>query len=192
MKGGYKLINFKGVALTTGGDPVTIDGIYDAIENNYGKAELLAGLNIGGVEKPETYAAHTVSSGDYVFSTEYGTITVTSDDEVTLTANGGGGAELPFPVIDFNNVAIEYEDPSEYPIPGLYAVVSLRKTFYAKNVNCARCNDQLVDTYSENGNFILYDRLDTTDRDQAIYEISVTSHGYVSYSDNSLDYSGGN
>ena len=45
IKGGYKIIDFKNTAITTGAG-VAIKGIYESIENNYGKMTIASGLNI--------------------------------------------------------------------------------------------------------------------------------------------------
>ena len=53
IKGGYKIIDFKNTAITTGVG-VVIKGIYESIENNYGKMTIASGLNIDGIEYPDT------------------------------------------------------------------------------------------------------------------------------------------
>ena len=53
IKGGYKIIDFKNKAITTGVG-VAIKGIYESIETNYGKMTIASGLNIDGIEYPDT------------------------------------------------------------------------------------------------------------------------------------------
>lgn len=84
LKGGYKIIDFKDAALTTGGGAVTIEGIYEAIEASYRKPLLLSGLNIDGTERNDIFATPTVSSSNYVFTAYGKTITITDADAVTV------------------------------------------------------------------------------------------------------------
>lgn len=84
LKGGYKIIDFADVALTTAGAAVTIEGVYEAIEASYRKPLLLSGLNIDGTEKNDVFATPTTSDGNYVFTVYGKTITVTAADAVTV------------------------------------------------------------------------------------------------------------
>lgn len=85
-KGGYKIIDFKDNALST--TSVTIDGIYDSIENNYRKPLLLSGLVLNSVEKPDAFALPIVSGTSFVFENVYGyDITITQDDGVTSASS---------------------------------------------------------------------------------------------------------
>lgn len=83
-KGGYKIINFADVALTTGGEAVTIEGVYEAIEASYRKPLLLSRLTIDGAEKNDVFAAPTTSGSNYVFTVYGKTITITNADAVTV------------------------------------------------------------------------------------------------------------
>ena len=85
LKGGYKIIDFKGTPLETGGATMMIEGIHDSIESNYRKPLLLSGLNIDGVEKNDTYASVEVVGGNYQFNVYGKLITVQDTDAVTLT-----------------------------------------------------------------------------------------------------------
>lgn len=86
MRGGYKIINFKDVNLTT--SPVKIDGIYASIENNYRKALLLSNGVVNGSERADCFAFATVVGSDYHLY--YGNpayyISVDADDMVKLVS----------------------------------------------------------------------------------------------------------
>lgn len=87
IKGGYKLIDLKDSKFTSGGDGITIKGIYNSIENSYNKPLILTGINIGGVEKNDVFVDFNDDSGSYVANisaTEK--ITITNADLVTITA----------------------------------------------------------------------------------------------------------
>lgn len=86
MKGGYKIIDFKDAPLKTGGEAITIGGIYDTVEASYRKPLLLSGLNIDGVEYNDVYAAPTISGSNYVFTAYGKTITITNADAVSVTS----------------------------------------------------------------------------------------------------------
>lgn len=60
MKGGYQIINFKGIKIDdeTGAN---IPGIYDAIEGNSGKMLICTGINNDGTFLPEQCVVFTVS-----------------------------------------------------------------------------------------------------------------------------------
>ena len=83
--GGYKIINLKDVNLTS--TAAKVAGIHDDIENSFRKPLLLSGITINGVEKNDAFVAPTVSSGSYLFKVYGGTITVTSQDMVSFTAD---------------------------------------------------------------------------------------------------------
>lgn len=83
MKGGYKIINFEDANLTAE-NPITINGIYEAVEHNYRKPLLLAGLVIDGVEKSAVYATATATENLFTFSVYGKTITVKNTDEITI------------------------------------------------------------------------------------------------------------
>ena len=88
MRGGYKIINFKGEALTSGAE-ANITGSYEAASNPYGKATLVCGLVVSDVEYPEFYApfisnAGTMESTVVINGTTI-TISVAAGDDVTVT-----------------------------------------------------------------------------------------------------------
>lgn len=88
MKGGYKIISFKNEPLTSG-TPATIDGVYDAIVNTYGKATMISGMVVGDVAYPDFYAPFVANAGTYeteiVISGATITISIASGDAVTVT-----------------------------------------------------------------------------------------------------------
>lgn len=84
IKGGYKIIDFKDIPLTTGGEAITIAGIYGSIGGSYRKPLLLSGLTIDGTERNDVYAPATVSGSNFVFTAYGKTITITNTDAVTV------------------------------------------------------------------------------------------------------------
>lgn len=89
QRGGYKIIDLKNTPLETG-VASTIVGGYEALENNYGKPTLLSGLVIGGTVYSDLWVNFVASGGNYSASLgSIGTITVTANDEVTVTAPAG-------------------------------------------------------------------------------------------------------
>lgn len=85
MKGGYQIIDFRGVNLTESAK--TIPGIYESIKGNHHKPLLLSGLVLSGVEKAGVFSEPETSAGNYVFSVYGGTLTVTAENAVTYTKN---------------------------------------------------------------------------------------------------------
>lgn len=86
LKGGYKIIDFKDINLVTG-IGIRINGVYDAIKNNYRKAILISGISIDGVKMADSFVELLVVSGDYT-GTLYGkTLTITDTDAVTIKAS---------------------------------------------------------------------------------------------------------
>lgn len=86
-KGGYKIIDFKDINITTG-TGVTVIGVYEDIEKSYRKAILLSGITLDGVEKPDCFIDCEVSDGNYTFTAYGKTWTITKDDLVTATSAG--------------------------------------------------------------------------------------------------------
>ena len=83
--GGYKIIDLKDVNLST--TPVVIAGIYNRVKDNYRKPILLSGIVIGGVEMADCFVDLNVSSTSYVGAVHNHTITITSDDKVSVAKN---------------------------------------------------------------------------------------------------------
>lgn len=88
MKGGYRIINLKKVALTSGTATV-IPGAYESAENAFGKATMISGLVVGGVAYPEFYAPFAEGESAYSatvsISGETVTIAIAEGDSVTVT-----------------------------------------------------------------------------------------------------------
>ncbi len=54
IKGGYKIVNFNGAALS--GTSVTIPGIYDQIVDDFGKSIMVSGVLLNGNVMDDAYA----------------------------------------------------------------------------------------------------------------------------------------
>lgn len=83
LKGGYKIIDLKGVTIASEGG-TTVTGIYNDIENNYRKPLLLSGIVIEGVEKADVFITVTTSESNFTFTAYNKTYTVTNADLVTI------------------------------------------------------------------------------------------------------------
>lgn len=93
MRGGYKIMDFKDVAIasTTAGastSPVIIEGIYEAFEGNYFKLPVIHGLIIDDVEFWDFSPTVSTTEGVYTFilehnNVDYYIIQVMSGDKVT-------------------------------------------------------------------------------------------------------------
>ena len=87
IKGGYKIVNFNGAALS--GVAETLPGIYDQIVDDYDKPVMVSGVSLNGDIMDDAYAGvQEKIAGDLSKSVELtvygGIITVTEDDEVTF------------------------------------------------------------------------------------------------------------
>lgn len=87
-RGGYKIIDLEGTALTSGTE-ATIPGVYDAVEST-NKRTVVSGLVVGGEEYNDMEVNFVVSSGDFVGTVtlpDSGSISfvIASDDGVTVT-----------------------------------------------------------------------------------------------------------
>ena len=88
MRGGYRIVNFKKKALTSG-EAAEIAGIYDQARNPHGKPTMVSGLVVNDVEYPEFYTiftsgSNTVTAKAVVNATTL-TIAITNEDNVTVT-----------------------------------------------------------------------------------------------------------
>lgn len=83
MKGGYQIIDFQDVNITTE-NGATVVGIYEEIEGTHRKAILVEGVTIDGVEKRSCFV--DCEAGDNSFSfTAYGkTFTIGHDNTITI------------------------------------------------------------------------------------------------------------
>lgn len=87
IKGGYKIVNFNGAALS--GSSETLPGIYAQIVDDYDKPVMVSGVSLNGDIMDDAYAGvQEKIAGDLSKSVELtvygGIITVTEDDEVTF------------------------------------------------------------------------------------------------------------
>ncbi len=83
VKGGYKIIDFKDVNITTE-NGATVIGIYESIESSHRKALLISGIVIDGVEKNDCFIDCTITDGSYSFSAYGKTFTIANDDTIKL------------------------------------------------------------------------------------------------------------
>lgn len=84
-KGGYKIIDFKGTALS--GTAVEMSGIYEQIVDDYDKPIMVSGVILNGKLQDAAYAS-VIETEDSVKLTVYsGVITVTEDNEVSFTSS---------------------------------------------------------------------------------------------------------
>lgn len=81
IKGGYKIINFKGIPLNKE-SKVIIKGIYDSIENSYRKPLLFSGVNINGVIYPDMFIQAILTSARYEVTLDNVKLYITSDNGV--------------------------------------------------------------------------------------------------------------
>ncbi len=90
-KGGYKIIDFKGTALS--GTAVEIPGILEQIADNYNKPIMVSGVVLNGELQDDAYASVNDTEDTVVLTVYGGVITVNEDDEVTFTSGSpsGGG-----------------------------------------------------------------------------------------------------
>lgn len=92
IKGGYKIINFNNVPVTTG-TPITLKGVYNNIENT-NKAFLISGLILDNIEFDDMFIEFVIQSNNFVGvfidtinsnSIKYNVITITNSDEITIS-----------------------------------------------------------------------------------------------------------
>lgn len=90
MIGGYQIISLKNINLESG-TPVTIPGVWDALEGNYRKPILLSGIQIANVEYPDCYVALVYNTDAYTAVLPFTiggkavTISIGADDATTIT-----------------------------------------------------------------------------------------------------------
>lgn len=84
--GGYQIIDLKNMPFSQNSE-FTIDGIYEKIEGT-GKAILVSGFQYDGKEYHDFFAYVGTSDSNYVIKSYGKTITITSDDVVTVTLDG--------------------------------------------------------------------------------------------------------
>lgn len=141
IKGGYKIIDFKGVELST--TAVEITGVYNQIVDDYNKPIMISGVLLDGELQDDAYASVKVSDESVELTVYDGVITVTDDDEVTFTLldnllqiktyldllktyNGLLDNIIRDNNLDANNVrrtSILYSGTSETNLPGAYSLL---------------------------------------------------------------------
>ena len=100
-KGGYKIIDFKGTALS--GTAVELSGIYDQIVDDFDKAILVSGVSLNDELQDDAYASVKGDVGSVDLTVYGGIITVTEDDEVTF-ATSKSLEELTTEIGDLNDL----------------------------------------------------------------------------------------
>lgn len=112
IKGGYKIVNFNGAALS--GTPETLPGIYAQIVDDYDKPVMVSGVSLNGDIMDDAYAGvQEKVAGDLSKSVELtvygGIITVTEDDEVSFVLSKTT-AELTAEIGDLEDLETEEKD----------------------------------------------------------------------------------
>lgn len=79
-KGGYIIIDLENNDLT---NSFTLEGVYERLEGNYGKAIQLTGITINSVEKADAFVIAKVDNSNFVIDVYGYTLAIDSDDLVT-------------------------------------------------------------------------------------------------------------
>lgn len=92
MKGGYKIIDLKGSDFTIA-TASKVEGVFEAIEDNYHKPTLLENFLIAGVEQTAQFVTFITSGSNLVANINNGsqTVTIANNDNVTI-ANAAAAA----------------------------------------------------------------------------------------------------
>jgi len=92
VKGGYKVIDLKGTAFTSGRE-ASVVGAYEQAANPYGKATMISGLIVSDVVYPDFFAPFVAGENNLSTSVVIGgstiSIVIDSDDNVTVTVTAG-------------------------------------------------------------------------------------------------------
>lgn len=100
MRGGYKLVDLNGHALTTG-EALTIKGIYESIEGNYHKMTVVTGLTLDNVELNDTPVTLVKSGNEFkgLMNPQIAAgklavleVTIANTDTITITKHEIAGA----------------------------------------------------------------------------------------------------
>lgn len=81
-QGGYHIVDFNNTALSA--ESATISGIFESIEGSLTKPILISGVILDGVEQRDCFVVPGFADGSYTISAYGKTITITSDDSVTI------------------------------------------------------------------------------------------------------------
>lgn len=88
MRGGYKIVNFRKAALTSG-EEANIQGAYASAQNPYGKATMVSGMVVGDVEYPDFFAPFIANGQNMQTQIVVGgqniSIVIKNTDDVTVT-----------------------------------------------------------------------------------------------------------
>ena len=106
-KGGYKIIDFKGTALS--GTAVDMPGIYDQIVDDYDKPIMVSGVILSGELQDDAYASVKVNDDSVSLTVYGGIITVTEDDEVSFAVSKSP-AELTAEIGDLDDLTTTDKD----------------------------------------------------------------------------------
>lgn len=82
-KGGYQIVDFKGVDITT---ETVIEGIFDIAQSKFGKPVLASGLNFGDGVLPDVFVEETIGADSIEFVAYGFTVTIGDDDAVEADA----------------------------------------------------------------------------------------------------------
>lgn len=82
FRGGYKVIDLQDKSITSQG--VTVEGVYDAIENSNRYALQLCNVVVDGVEKNDAFVTVKVDASNYLIDAYGVKIQVTSEDVISL------------------------------------------------------------------------------------------------------------
>lgn len=82
-KGGYKIIDFEDINITSS-EGAVIAGVYESIEASHRKAILVSGVTLDGVEKRDCFVDCEAGNNDFTFTAYGKTFTVTNEDKVTF------------------------------------------------------------------------------------------------------------
>lgn len=83
MNGGYKIVDFQDVDITTA-DGATLAGIYEEFEGSSRKAILISGVTIDGVAQRDVFVDAVINAGSYTFTAYGKTFTITSEEKITI------------------------------------------------------------------------------------------------------------
>lgn len=78
-KGGYQIVDFKGVDITT---ETVIEGIFDIAQSKFGKPVLASGLNFGDGVLPDIFVEETIGADSIEFVAYGFTVTIGDGDSV--------------------------------------------------------------------------------------------------------------
>lgn len=85
IKGGYQILDLKGTPFNEGAYTMTLDGIYEVLEGNYGKPVLLSGLVVNGKEYGDCFVDVNLNGTTYTIKCYNVTITIANTDAINVT-----------------------------------------------------------------------------------------------------------